>query len=357
MTTAANQTQQVTAKHSVARRLAPKLAISVALGALFAWLVVRGGVPLIPSSEAFVHVQWWAVPGYAASLVVTHLFRATRWRFLIAPVKPVPLREVIALNWIGFFVIMALPLRLGEMARPVLAKLRQDISISAGLGTVAVERVVDGVVTSLCVVWALLFVPRVKPADEFSVHLPTYGYLALAVFSAGLVALSIFLWQRDWAVRTAERSLGVFSQSMARFASAKIGSLADGLLSIADARLAAAYVVETLIYWGTNIAGMWLLGIGCGLPLSFGHAVAVMGVLAIGIVLPAGPGLFGNFQLAISLALKLYFVEAVVGSQGAVYIFLMYAVQAVFISLAGIIPLYAMKLRFRDLVQVSPDAV
>src|SRR5262245_25022834 len=99
-------------------RFLPKLIISIALGVLFAWLAARGGVPLVPPARAFGAVSPWAVPGYLASLCVVHLFRASRWRFLIAPVKHVPFRDVILLNWIGFFAIFALPLRLGEFARP-----------------------------------------------------------------------------------------------------------------------------------------------------------------------------------------------------------------------------------------------
>jgi hypothetical protein len=82
--------------------------------------------------------------------------------------------------------------------------------------------------------------------------------------------------------------------------------------------------------------------------------VAIMGILAIGILLPAGPGLFGNFQLAVSVALQLYCSEAVVGTKGSVYVFLMYASQALLISTAGIIPLYALRLKLSDLLRVDP---
>jgi glycosyltransferase 2 family protein len=100
---------------------------------------------------------------------------------------------------------------------------------------------------------------------------------------------------------------------------------------------------------------MWLLGWGCGLDMSFGHAVAVMGILALGILLPGGPGLFGSFQLAISKALLLFFAAAVVGSQGVVYIFLMYLTQAVLISALGVIPLYALRIKFGDLLRTPPS--
>lgn len=334
-------------------KIMPKLAISLVLGTLFAWLVSRGGVPLLPPAESFREVKWWTLPVYASSLLVTHFFRASRWRFLIAPVKRLPLNQVIALNWIGFFSIMMLPLRLGEITRPALTKLRHGIAFSAGLGTIAVERVIDGLVTSLCVVWALFVLPRIKTQDVIASNLPAYGILSLLLFSAALAMLVLFLWQRDFAVRITQLSVGLFSKRLGDFVAGKVGSVADGVRSVGDSALFTRFLAETILYWGTNAVGMWLLGIGCGLPFTLGHATAVMGVLAIGILLPAGPGLFGNFQLAISAALKLYFAESLVASSGAVYIFIMYGVQLAVISITGIIPLYAMKLGLRDLLWLS----
>jgi len=346
-----------TSERSLLRRILPKLVISIILGSLFAWLVARGGVPLIPPAEAFGAVRWWTVPAYAGALLVTHFFRASRWRFLIEPVKPLPLREVIALNWIGFFAIFALPLRLGEIARPALSKVRCAIPVSAGFGTIAVERVVDGLVTSLCVAWALFALPQRTTEDPMAQALPFYGYLALVGFSSAFIALGLFLWQREVATRLTERLVGLVSRRFALFLASKVNSVADGVRSMGDPRLSGLFLLETAAYWGTNAAGMWLLGWGAGLPMTFGHAVGVMGILAIGILLPAGPGLFGNFQLAISVALKLYFAEHLVGSAGAVYIFLMYSVQAVFIIGVGVIPLYAMRIPFGALLRISPDTL
>lgn len=339
---------------SLARRILPKLLISVLLGALFAWLVARGGVPLIPTEEAFAGVRWWTVPAYLGTLAVTHFFRASRWRFLIAPIKRLSLKEVLTVNWIGFFAIFALPLRLGELARPALTKLRDQVPISAGFGTIAVERVVDGLITSLCVAWALFALPRLSTDDELARALPFYGYLALTVFAAAFIALALFLWQRVLAVRITKYTVGLVSPRVGDLLATKVGNVADGVRSIGDPRLGGGFILETFLYWGSNAAGMWLLGWGCGLPMTFAHAVAVMGILAIGILLPAGPGLFGNFQLAISTALKLYFATELVGTAGAVYVFLMYSVQAVFIVLCGVIPLYVMRIPFGALLRLGP---
>ena len=50
---------------SLTRRLFPKVVLSLVVGGLFAWLSARGGVPLVPSREAFAFVEPWVVPVYA----------------------------------------------------------------------------------------------------------------------------------------------------------------------------------------------------------------------------------------------------------------------------------------------------
>jgi len=335
------------------KRLLPRLVLSLMLGGLFAWLAERGGVPLVPPRAAFSQVSAWAVPGYLGSLILVHFLRASRWRFLIAPVRRMAVSEVLWLNWIGFFAIFALPLRLGELARPALTKLRHGVPISVGFGTVAVERVMDGLITSVCVAFSLLALPRVATTDNIARHLPTYGYAALALFSCAFVALGMFLWQRALATRLTEWGAGLVSPRLGRMLAQKVSNVADGLRSIGSLPLALGFLLESLAYWTINALGVWWLGRGVGLPMGFGHAVAVMGVLAIGILLPTGPGLFGNFQLAVVACLKLFFPESTVAQQGALFVFLLYVLQSSVMVVFGLIPLYALRLRLSDVLRLT----
>lgn len=332
------------------RRVWPKFAISIALGALFAWIAERGGVPIFPSASSFRVVAWDGVALAGVLLMLLTVLRATRWRYLIAPVKPLPLREVVLVNFVGFFAIFALPLRLGELARPALSKLRTGIPISAGLGTVAVERVFDGAITSSCVAWALWSLPRLDPKDPIARAVPFYAGAILTVFVCALCALAAFLWQRGLAVRLTERLFSLISPQLGSTLARKVDSVADGLRSIGDARLAFGFTLETLLYWSINACFMWMLGRACGLPMQFGHAVAVMGVLALGILLPSGPGLFGSFQVAVSAALKLYFPEELVNTNGSVFIFLLYLMNAALMIAIGVVPLLRMHIGLGELI-------
>jgi uncharacterized protein (TIRG00374 family) len=341
---------------SFLRRVLPKVLLSLVVGGLFAWLSARGGVPLVPSREAFSHVASWAIPVYTLIMIVSHIFRATRWRFLIAPVKAIPVRDVVALNFVGFFAIFALPFRLGEVVRPALTKVKHGVPISAGVGTVAVERVIDGLVASICVAWGLFAVPHLPVDDPIARALPTYGYTALVVFGCAFVALGLFLWQKALAAKLAKAIIGIVSPKLGELIASKLGTMADGLRCLADPKLAAGFLGETILYWAANAFGMWVLAVGCGLPLAPEHGVAIMGILAIGILLPAGPGLFGSFQLAVSTGLKIYVAESMVGVEGAAYVFLLYVIQAVVITIAGLAPLYFTDISLSDVLSSEPKA-
>jgi hypothetical protein len=176
------------------------------------------------------------------------------------------------------------------------------------------------------------------------------------LFSCAFIALGMFLWQRQLAVRLTHWGVGLVSPRLGQLLAEKVGNVADGLRSIGSARLGFGFLLESLIYWGINAFGVWILARGCGLPLDLGHAAAVMGVLAIGILLPTGPGLFGNFQLAVAACLRLYFPESTVAAQGSVFIFLLYVLQSAVMVVCGVIPLYAMRLRMADLIRVPGDS-
>ena len=347
----------VTPEESALRKMLPRLALSLALGALFAWLIARGGVPLLPSIDQLRRVDGQLLGVYALVLLSMHFVRATRWRFLVAPVKAdVPFWQGVLINWVGFFAIFVLPLRIGELARPAVSKMRLGIPLSVGFGTVAVERVFDGLLTSMCVVWGLAFLPQLHTDDPIARSLPYYGWLAVTGFGAAFCGLILFLWQREIAKKLVHWTFGLFSKSLADRVSEKVMGIADGIRSLSKPRLAFGFLSESLVYWGLNATGMWILARACSLDLSFGHAVALMGILAIGVLLPAGPGMFGNFQLAVLTGLRLYVAESVVDGAGATYVFLLYSTQALLLCVAGVVPLYIMRLRFSDLVRADVAA-
>ena len=88
---------------------------------------------------------------YVALLFVMQVCRSLRWNNLLAPLGiHVPTGPMLAISAVGFMEILALPARLGELVRPGLLR-KRGVSATAALGTVAVERIVDGLLVSVFV--------------------------------------------------------------------------------------------------------------------------------------------------------------------------------------------------------------
>ncbi|MFI5300372.1 MAG: lysylphosphatidylglycerol synthase transmembrane domain-containing protein [Polyangiales bacterium] len=333
------------APESLIRRHWLKLVVSIAIAVVFGWTMHKAKLPLAPSAAQLAQVKWSWVAVHFALLVSVHTIRAVRWRHLLRPIAPeVATRRVLAASWIGFAAILLLPLRAGEVVRPYLARDGKKVSFAAALGTIGAERVIDGLVVTLALAGALVFVPRLPVLPDHVGDLaipvslvPRFGFLALFVFVAAFVAMALFFFAHGFALKLMHATIGRVSQPVADKLSRIVDGVASGLHFLAGPRYALPFLFETAVYWTLNAVGMLVLGYACGLDMHLGHAFAVMGVLAVGILVPAGPGLIGPFQASTYAALAMYFDPHTVVAQGAVYVFLLYTVQFVWHLVAAAI--------------------
>jgi hypothetical protein len=244
----------------------------------------------------------------------------------------ISLATMMAVAFSGFLAIMMLPLRMGEFARPWLLKRESGgaVSMSAGFGTIAIERVVDGVLVSL---WLALALFAVDASEHDYVWWLRLGPLGL--FAASLALLVAFVaWPAP--VRAFMRTVsGWFGSRLQGFVLHVLDGFHDGLQALPSRRYFIGFLLHSVIYWGVNAAAFWVLARGCGLPLDPVGSVATMGILAVGIMLPAGVGLFGNFQASLLVAFSFYVPASVVNDQGAVFIFINYLCQLVVTFGAG----------------------
>ena len=338
-----------------------RLTISLLIGGGFVWWMRKAGLDLAPHRDAFDHVRWWTVPTYFVLYFFVHYFRAMRWEYLLRPVAHVPARRIISIGFIGFFAILVLPLRMGEFVRPYLIREKGKITGSAAMGTIVAERVLDGLYITAALALAMLLIPRL-PLDGVHIgaldvsRVPQLGYLAAVGFGSLLVVLAFFLWQRAFAERVTAAIVGVVSKKLAKRVAEIVGGLADGLRSLPDPKLMVPFTFFSAVYWSINALTMWFLGWGCGLPMTPGQGFAVMGVLGIGILLPAAPGLFGAYQVSVFAGLLMYFPrDMVLHHQGAAYVFIMYICQLLFHVIAGIVPLLTEHISFTEALSAGED--
>jgi uncharacterized protein (TIRG00374 family) len=269
-----------------------------------------------------------AVLLYVATLAVTHLFRAWRWDFLLRPLGvSVPLRRLLPISSVGFMAILALPVRAGEFVRPYFVARETRVRMSAALGTVAVERIVDGLVLSI-----LFFVSYLlSDHDGFPRELRAGAWLSLLLF----VGLTTFLaLAQVWTNATIELALRLsllrrFAPARADRIGERIRSVISGFKVMADRRHFGLFLLQSALYWGTNGFGMWLLAVKMGLAISFTAALTTMAVTGVVLSLPNSPGLVGQFHAAIKLGLSAYLPIAVVNSTGIAYAIVLHGIQTI----------------------------
>ena len=107
-------------------------------------------------------------------------FRTLRWQLLLAPMKNVPVRRLYPVVIVGYMANNLLPVRLGELVRSYYLGHREGVSKSAGLATILVERVFDGL--------TLLFFLFLS-----SLALPFRSIVQALADDAGVPALTLIL--------------------------------------------------------------------------------------------------------------------------------------------------------------------
>jgi glycosyltransferase 2 family protein len=337
-------------------KLAINLFLSLGMLALCMWLVWPDATVRAQLEAAFNALEFSTFAPYLGMylglLVIIQLTRALRWRYLLAPLGvTIPNAPLLAISSVGFMAILALPARLGEFVRPGLMR-KRGISASAALGTVAVERIVDGLLVSLFV-FAAFF--TLKGPHSPGWMMPT-AYAALGVFALALIFLvgalkwpekSVRFWLRlSLLPRIAPRIANIIEQ--------KALEMIRGFEVMRDTKNLAMFLAYSIVYWTCNGLGVYLLARGFELPLSFVGGFATMGLVAVGITLPNSPGLVGQFQWFTLVGLSLYLPGASDDKSpiyGTAFAFanVHYGLQVLWYILCGALGLATKYVSFHDL--------
>ncbi len=326
--------------------------VGIAISAVALWLTLRGkdlGDVWLAMRQAdyrflLLYLPFWAV---------IHLSRTWRWGILLEPVAKVPFRKLNAASAVGWMALVILPFRLGEFARPYLVAERPQLRVSAALSSVVVERVADGLFSALMLMACLVAIPASLPGFRV---IRAGGFIMGAVFVVALVFLIVAYLNRDAAARFLHRCFTPLSPRLAARAASVTEAFIHGLRIVPSRKKVLLFFVLTATYWGCNGWGMQVLAQGFGLHMNFVQSATLLGVLVIGVMIPAGPGMVGTFQGALLLALGLFFPKAIVARNGMAYANVLWAVQLVLQVGLGLVFLFSRHIRIAQLLP-APGAV
>jgi uncharacterized membrane protein YbhN (UPF0104 family) len=282
------------------------LVASIGVSVVFLVLSLRN-VPLADVAAAIraADLGWIALSfAFATGALLT---RGMRWRRLLD--DRIGLRPAFLIFSITML-LNQLPLRLGEVARVLLAT-RRGVPLATAAASVLLERLIDTALVVIALSLALPSVPNIPPTVTATTSL--FGLGA----GVGLGVLLVFARRPGYMTRVLdfiERRLPPLWRLLSRLNPRQLAAdLAVGLHGLATLRGLATLLVWTLIAWGCSFATFYCMtraldigGVDLWLSTVLGVTLATFTV-----AIPVSVASVGPFQGAIRLAGDLIGMAAV----------------------------------------------
>lgn len=334
-------------------RLWLSLSISILLLGLLVWRADVGETvgSLREANYLFL------IPGIAIYFVAV-LFRTVRWRLLLLPLCNATTRRLYPVVVIGYMANNLLPMRLGELVRSYYVGEREEVSKSAALATIAVERVVDGVTLLFLLVVASIFLPVAGLLEGLGrssgISWPVLMALVVIPFMAALGVLITLAYRPGWILLL----VGPLVRRLPGGAAGRVEGLVElfvtGLGVLRQPRRVAALFALSLPVWLAEAAMYYTIALSFGLQESLGGAggmaaamLAVTATSNLATSIPAAQGGIGPFEITATATLV---VLGTATDVAAAYALALHAALLVPVTLLGLLFLWMDK---RSLAQMS----
>ncbi len=249
---------------------------------------------------------WWIVASFLA-FILSHLFRAMRWKMLIESIGYQPrLINVFLSILVMYLANLAVP-RMGEVTRCGIVKRYDGVPFTSQLGTVLVERVVD--VIFLMIILLAVLLPEWDVLSSFLHPDKADAASKLSFFQSGLFlglsALAIAIAALIWIFRKR-----IMMHPIAQKALSYVGKFTEGLKSVFNLRHPVRFILFTIgVYACYYLSTLFVLkAFAPTASLSPMVALAVLALGSVGMVLPS-PGGIGTFDYFAIQTLILYSVS------------------------------------------------
>lgn len=280
-----------------------KAGFGILLSLLLLWWALRD-VDAARVMEELAGADPWY---FLAAIAVTtsgFVVRAWRWKVVLAPFHAASgfQARFAAVN-IGFMANNLLPARVGEFARAYALSRMEPVTVSGSLGSLVVERILDGLTLVALLLVALASPSFPAGADVAGVDLRRVMAGAGAVFlGAGIVLFIATHWSGAF-VRLVERSV-VWLPRRARSAVVDVcQAFLDGVAVLRSPALLLKAVGWSLAMWTWLALSYWLAFAAFGIRVDFFAALFLQTLIGLFVAIPSAPGFFGPFEAAAKIGL------------------------------------------------------
>ena len=332
------------------------LIIGLVIIALFSYIAFKN-VSLADLKIALKSVKYVYLLPAVFMIALTFLFRAMRWRYLVASVKNVKTSHLFSPLMVGFMGNV-LPARAGEFIRAYLLGKKENLSFSASFATIVVERLFDMLFFLLLLVGVLLYsADTLAQGSSGGNHnlmsiMKSFGYTSFAL-SIGILAFFILLqYRNDWAMNIVHFCIRPLPHKWADKIVGMVHSFTDGLKILKDVRGFLASLLLSCCVWAAMIFAYYPINLAFGFESQLPMIPSILIIsLTIGIFISLfpTPAFLGSFHLACVVALHEIFgiSEAIAASYGIIA----WLVAMGFIIVAGLIFIVKDNISFTEIAR------
>ncbi|MEX0749607.1 MAG: lysylphosphatidylglycerol synthase transmembrane domain-containing protein [Dehalococcoidia bacterium] len=330
------------------------IAVSVVLVGLFVRSTDFGEV-----RTAFEDVNWLLA---LASLPVYFLglwMRTVRWQYLLRPVKRVAAIRLYPVVIIGLMANNLIPARAGELARAYVLGQRERISKTTTLGTIAVDRLFDG----LTLVPMMLIVVAFASSDAnfdvgfgswtVSLNFEGLGVFMAIVFGLALIFLS-YLALSDHGRTMLHRIVHRFTPPPLKPNIERLlHSFFEGLHALRNPADMAVALVMSVVSWTLEATMYFMVARAFGIDEPFYVFLLLTAAANLVIAVVATQGGVGPFELVVSRTVIAFAGADNIEGVANAYAIGLHALLLFPITALGLYLMWSMKLTFGDMLKSS----
>ena len=294
---------------------------------------------------------------------LTYVIRTIRWQILLEPLKKTSYSNLFPTVMVSFFLLIILPARLGEFARAYLVGVKEKISKTGAFSTVVIERILDGCVTVLIFIIAVMISTESSGIQlaEFKVKSgilrTVFGLFASVENSAegeALVKFTLmnFIYYVSFfyggallfvvLLKIFGKKMISFINSILFFVPNKIKNVIDetldsfilGLNSLSSFKSISASVFYSVLLWIIIGINNYVILLSFGIECKFYIAFIILGFMVLGVMIPAAPGFIGTYHWVVMLAFK-YYLPEIDANEAASYAWTAWFIGNAFLVIMG----------------------
>jgi len=277
----------------------------------------------------------------AGLLILLQVLRSYRWGVILNPVKKVDQFSLFSVTSVGFLAVIAIPARIGELARPYLISTQKDIKMTSAVGTILVERVFD----SLTILLTFFIVVSYTSLPPWLIK-TSMIFLFISLAFLGFIILCIY--KRDSSLRILTPLLKKLPGKSYLKLMELINHLIDGFEIISNGKLILFLAFLSILIWVIDASAIYMLFFAFDINLPLSAAFVLMVIIILGITIPTAPGFVGNWHFFCILGLSLFGISK---TNALTYAIVLHFLSIGVIVILGLIFLPFNKFSFSDIRQ------